>query len=61
MQNLQLDSFMKKYGGVVLKSSLIYLFSKNLLFIYYVPNTVLVIKDTKRISSYLQICFCISP
>lgn len=44
---------MKKYGGVVLKSSLIYLFSKYLLFIYYVPNTVLVIKDTKRISSYL--------
>lgn len=50
-QGIQLDRFMKEYCGMVSKSSLIYLFSKYLLFIYYMPDTVLVMKDTKRIGS----------
>lgn len=44
---------------LVPKSLLTYLLSKYLLFIYYVPDSVLVIKDTKRIS-YLQVCFYIN-
>lgn len=51
-QGIQLDRFVKGKYGMVSKSSPIYLFSKYLLFIYNMPDTVLVIKVTKRIGSY---------
>lgn len=60
-QGIRLDRFMKEYYGMVSKSSPVYLFSKYLLFIYYMPVTVLVIKDTTKIGSYNRSVFILIP